>query len=95
MERPHTILALGRAALDIIKARPDIDLLFTDVIMPNGRNGVELARQARLRPALQIVYASGCLRTIPLGDAAGYGPLIPKPWQPTSLASQIRSALTG
>lgn len=87
----------GRAALDIIKARADIDLLFTDIVMPSGMNGFELAHQAKqLRPDLQIVYASGYLKNIPFGEnGAGYGPLIPKPWRPTLLATQIRSALAG
>ena len=47
------------AALDILE-NEKIDLLFTDVVMPGGANGFDLARSARARwPALKIVLTSG------------------------------------
>ena len=49
----------GKDALDIIKRTPDIDVVFSDVVMP-GMNGVELGRQARsLAPHAKIILASG------------------------------------
>jgi len=46
--------------LQIIGSPARIDLLFTDVVMPGGMNGKELARQARLsRPELKILFTSG------------------------------------
>lgn len=50
----------GKEALGLIEGGTDIDLLFTDVVMPGGVGGFELARRAReLRPSLPVIYASG------------------------------------
>src|SRR5688500_15176142 len=47
-------------ALDILMRDRRIDVLFSDVVMPRGMNGIELAREARaLRPKMKIVLASG------------------------------------
>jgi PAS domain S-box-containing protein len=47
-------------ALDILMRDRKIDVLFSDVVMPRGMNGIELAREARaLRPTMKIVLASG------------------------------------
>jgi PAS domain S-box-containing protein len=50
----------GNDALDILKRRQDVDVLFTDVMMPNGMNGIELAHLARDRwPGIKVILASG------------------------------------
>jgi PAS domain S-box-containing protein len=50
----------GIDALEILRRRTDIDILITDVVMPKGMSGVELARIAvELNPALQVVVTSG------------------------------------
>jgi PAS domain S-box-containing protein len=47
-------------ALNILMRERTIDVLFSDVVMPRGMNGIELAREARmLRPDMKIVLASG------------------------------------
>ena len=49
----------GHDALQILESTPDVQVLFSDVIMP-GMNGVKLATQARkLIPGIQIILASG------------------------------------
>ena len=50
----------GPAALELFARQPDIDLLFTDMIMPGGMNGLELAAKMRERlPGLRVLYTSG------------------------------------
>ena len=54
----------GPAALEILRGPEKIHLLFTDVVMPGGLFGPELAREAaRLRPDLKILFTSGYSRT--------------------------------
>jgi PAS domain S-box-containing protein len=49
----------GIDALDILKRTPDIDVLFSDVVMP-GMSGIELAQEARmLAPQMKIILVSG------------------------------------
>src|SRR6202020_1493433 len=74
----------GNIALEVIEQHPDIDLLITDIIMPGGLNGAELARKAHeLRPGLKVMYCSGFPAdalaeiSMPLVD----GPLLRKPFQ--------------
>ena len=50
----------GKSALEILGRTHGIDLLFTDLIMPNGMNGMELLEKARaLRPNLRASFTSG------------------------------------
>ncbi len=50
----------GFQALAVLQEVPDIDLMFSDVVMPGGMNGFDLAQAAQsLKPALKIVHTSG------------------------------------
>jgi PAS domain S-box-containing protein len=50
----------GVDAMTTLERRSDIDILFTDVVMPKGMTGIQLARQAReFRPDLKVILASG------------------------------------
>src|SRR5258708_15587039 len=50
----------AEVALMLLKESIHFDLLMTDIIMPGGMNGFELADLAkRLRPALQVMYLTG------------------------------------
>jgi len=50
----------GPTALAAFHADPDIDALLTDMVMPNGLSGLELAREVRQqRPALPVLIVSG------------------------------------
>lgn len=54
------IAANGHQAVDVIRQAGHIDLLFTDIIMPEGMNGRELADIAGdLRPGLKVLFTSG------------------------------------
>ena len=53
-------MAEGASALAKLQAGEKFDLLFTDIIMPGGMNGQELAEAAVKRdPLLKVLYTSG------------------------------------
>jgi PAS domain S-box-containing protein len=88
--------ANGRAALGTLEAgEPAIDLLLTDVVMPE-MSGSELADHARrIRPTLKILYTSGYTRDAIVRDGRlepGLD-LLPKPFTYVSLAAKVRSLL--
>lgn len=81
----------GSAALDILMRDPEIEILFTDVVMPKGMDGVELFRHAReLRPDLKVLltsgYARGQLPTIPEGCD-----FIAKPYRVEELGKRLKA----
>ena len=78
-------------ALRVLEARPDIHVVVTDVEMPPGLNGVELATTVRERwPFVQVIVTSG--RVIP--DQLPEGVVfIGKPWTAESLARHIQEAV--
>ena len=50
----------GEQALQVLDRHDDIDLLFTDIVMPGGMDGYDLAQAVRYaRPSLRILLASG------------------------------------
>jgi CheY-like chemotaxis protein len=78
----------GAAALRLIDRDPEIDLLFTDVVMP-GLNGFETARRAKTRrPDLRVLFASGYA-----SDLTPAGRLLKKPYRPQQLAHEVCALL--
>jgi signal transduction histidine kinase len=82
-------------ALRLLQSGQEFDLLFSDIVMPNGMNGVELAREAkRQRPDIKVLLTSGYA-----GDvlerlhAVGEFPTIDKPFRLADLAQRLRSIL--
>lgn len=83
-------------ALAIINGPERIDLLFTDVIMPGGMNGRQLAIEAQTqRPGLKILYTSGYTENaiVHHGRLDAGVLLLPKPYLGSDLARMIRTAL--
>src|SRR5690606_28033341 len=77
------------------RVRAEVDLLLTDVIMPE-MNGIELAEQLRpRRPDMKVLYMSGYTANAMehLGLAAADNPLLQKPFTPEALARRIREVL--
>ena len=74
-----------------------IDVLLTDVVMPGGKDGVELARQARQRwPTIAVVFSSGFSQAKPDGHAVSLPldtPLLSKPYRKENLARAVREAV--
>jgi len=86
------------AALAVL-ARETVDLLFTDVVMPGGMDGITLARQAiELRPQLRVILTSG-FPGAKVDDQLGALPdsvrLLSKPYRSSDLARLLRETLEG
>jgi CheY-like chemotaxis protein len=86
----------GPEALKMLHTDLELDLMFTDIIMPEGMTGYELAGQAReSRPGLKVLFTSG-YTAIGAGQEPGNvaaGPLLSKPYRKRDLAHFVRSAL--
>jgi signal transduction histidine kinase len=88
--------ASGREAMDVLEQR-DIDILFTDVVMPNGMDGIELASYTRMHyPDTKIMLASGyplpALKQRHGGDLNDFA-FVNKPYRLSDLARTLRTAL--
>jgi CheY-like chemotaxis protein len=76
------------AAIAILEARADIDVIFTDIDMPGSMNGIKLAQAVRGRwPPVKIIATSGQFNLGP-GELPAGGLFIPKPY---SFASVLRT----
>jgi CheY-like chemotaxis protein len=83
-------------ALRRLAAVPDIAILFSDIVMPGGMNGIALAREARrLYPGLRILlttgYAAAALNgteTLPDGVT-----ILGKPYRDLELGRRLRQML--
>ena len=85
--------ASARAALDCLRSSEPVDVLFSDVVMPGGINGFQLANEAlRLRPGLKILLTSGF--TGSYGDKELPDlPLLTKPYDRDRLALELSAVL--
>jgi signal transduction histidine kinase len=86
----------AQSALHVLDREARIDLLFTDVGLPNGVNGRQLAEEARRRrPSLKILYTTAYARNaiIHQGRLDPGVELVAKPFTQTDLARTVRSVL--
>lgn len=86
----------GPEALEKLKQSFDIDLLFTDIVMPGGMNGRELADEAhQLHPALKVLFTSGYTEDaiIHQGRLDRGIHLLSKPYRRQDLAAKLRVVL--
>ena len=91
----YTTLAFAspRAALDHLRTDGQVDVLFSDVVMPGGITGFQLAAEARrLRPGLKILLTSGFTGTYRDEDLRDL-PLLTKPYDRDRLALQLSALL--
>jgi CheY-like chemotaxis protein len=94
----YDALAASNAAeaLEIIDGPERVDLLFTDVIMPGGLNGRELAEEvAKHRPGTRVLFTSGYTDSaiIHHGRLDEGVLLLSKPYRKSELAHMVRVAL--
>jgi CheY-like chemotaxis protein len=82
------------AALEVLRGPENIHVLFSDVVMPGGMFGTELAKEAaRLRPHLKILLTSGHTEH-PVDGGGREVQILHKPYRRHDLASMLRSVLT-
>jgi PAS domain S-box-containing protein len=90
--------ANGPQALKILEDGAAIDLLFTDVVMPGGMTGRQLADAAKIRrPDLKTLFTSGYTEDsiLRLGKLDPGVRLLSKPYRKHELARRVREALDG
>jgi CheY-like chemotaxis protein len=93
-EMGYTVLKAddSATALEIFARVDDIDLMITDVIMPGGMNGAELAQKVRqLSPRTRVIFSSG-FPAEALAERSGTlvdGPVLHKPYQRAELAAIV------
>ena len=88
----------GPAAMALIAEGKPFDLLFTDVIMPGGMTGRQLADEAtKRRPGVKVLYTSGYTDNaiVHQGRLDPGVPLLTKPYRKSQLANMVRRALSG
>jgi signal transduction histidine kinase len=85
----------GAEAIQMLESGQEFELLFSDIVMPNGMNGVELAREARrLRKGIKILLTSGYAGVVlERHQAVDEFPIIDKPFRQADLARRLRSIL--
>ena len=85
----------GPEALGLLDAHPEIDLLFTDVVMPGGMTGDELARKVKeTRPEMRVLFTSGYAEPMVAGrEQAETGSWLRKPYTAAELARRVRELL--
>jgi PAS domain S-box-containing protein len=82
----------GAAGLAALRDGEPFDLLFTDVVMPGGLSGIELAQQAiRLRPGLKVLLTTGY--STALIDSPFM--VLPKPYRYAELVARIQDVMNG
>jgi CheY-like chemotaxis protein len=91
----YQVLACDRpaSALEMLAEQP-VDLLFTDVVMPGGVGGVELAGMAQARyPDLKVLLTSGFPTAHVNGDEPGSFRLLSKPYNRRELGAVVGELL--
>ena len=83
----------AQVALDLLKQGEHVDLVFSDVVMPGGMDGLDLARELRRNfPAMPVLLASGYSEA--LGGAEKLGvPVISKPYRSGDLFGRVNALL--
>jgi signal transduction histidine kinase/ActR/RegA family two-component response regulator len=94
-ELGYRVIAVANAdtAMEILKANAEIDVVFSDIVMPGQMNGVDLARAIRAqRPDTPVILTTGYSAAAQAAAPDGFT-IIPKPYQLDKLHQIINTAL--
>jgi CheY-like chemotaxis protein len=81
-----------RLALQVLESNAPVDLLISDIVMPDRVNGLALGRMARLRrPELKIIYITG--HDLPGIEDEALGPVFRKPIDNDLFLAEIKRVL--
>jgi CheY-like chemotaxis protein len=84
----------GSAAISMLERGLETDLVFTDLVMPGGVGGHEVARRAReIRPDLKVLLTSGYAEDLVNSEAVGEIKLLRKPYRLDELREALESVL--
>lgn len=85
----------GDDALRRIREHPEIEIVFSDVVMPGKLSGLDLARELRrTRPELTTILTTGYTESIGDIEQEGFALLL-KPYRPAQLAHTLQAAMAG
>jgi CheY-like chemotaxis protein len=83
----------GQRAMMLFESHPDIDLIFTDIVMP-GLDGFKLADMTKFkRPGVKILYATAYMDLAREKLGVVHGEILHKPYRPTQLEQMIKETL--
>ncbi len=86
----------GAEALDVLKQNQRMELLFTDIMLPGGMNGLQLADTARaMCPEIKLLFTSGYTEQsmVHQGQIDPDVELLSKPYRREQLAAKVRKVL--
>ena len=100
LEELHYNVVVSRDAKEALRhlaGEARIDVMFSDVVMPGGMNGAQLAVEARkLRPDLKILLTSGCVGQSVDHEVLNQDlPVLNKPYRRDELAEKLRLVMGG
>jgi CheY-like chemotaxis protein len=90
--------ANGKEAIEHLETGQPCDLLFADVVLPGGMNGVELAEEAkRIRPSITVLHTTGYAENAVMrrGELVEEIMMVNKPYRRAELLEKIRATLDG
>ena len=85
----------GTSGLAILESSKSIDLMITDVGLPGGLNGRQVADRARvLRPALKVLFITGYAENAAISNHLEVGmAILAKPFAMSTLANKVREMI--
>ena len=85
----------GREGLSVLETHAGgVDILITDVLMPEMSGGALVERALTIRPGLRVLFVSGYPEDVLAKEGVTQGtPFLPKPYAPADLARKVREIL--